>query len=187
MLPKVIVVGSSGVGKSSLTIRFVKGEFSEKYCPTLEDSYTKPVSIDGDVTVVEIIDTAGADHFMAMKDLYYNGADGFILMCSVDEMDSMDEVKKIHSNILKSREYDQIQVPMVVCINKIDIPENLWNSSKTQFLNEVKGWSSYPIYFTSAKDRYNVDEAFHTVIKSIKKNVSKKQSKRKNKKICVVM
>lgn len=187
IIPKLVVAGATGVGKSSLTIQFVKNEFSENYIPTLEDSYTKPVNIDGEVSVVEIVDTAGADHFMAMKYLYYNTADGFLLLCSVDEKDSLDEMKKIKNSIMKSRENEQ--VPIVACINKNDLSENDWALSKGEYINDLSKNMNCPLFFTSAKNKNNVQQAFETVLKLMKQSLKKKekacrQSKKKN---CVVM
>ncbi len=54
-----MVLGSGGVGKSALTVQFVKGVFVEKYDPTIEDAYRKDVEIDGKQCVIEIYDTAG--------------------------------------------------------------------------------------------------------------------------------
>ena len=56
---RVIVLGYGGVGKSALTVRYVAGQFVEKYDPTIEDFYRKEVKVDGNVGVIEILDTAG--------------------------------------------------------------------------------------------------------------------------------
>lgn len=56
---KLVVLGSGGVGKSTLTVRFVQGVFIEKYDPTIEDSYRKKVEIDNEQCILEILDTAG--------------------------------------------------------------------------------------------------------------------------------
>lgn len=55
---KIIVLGNSGVGKSSLTFQFIQGIFVERYNPTVEDSYEKQVNIDGKEYILEILDTA---------------------------------------------------------------------------------------------------------------------------------
>ncbi|XP_013399852.1 circularly permutated Ras protein 1-like [Lingula anatina] len=54
---KVVVLGSGGVGKSSLTVRYTTDMFVESYDPTIEDSYRKMVNIDG----LEEIETRSAD------------------------------------------------------------------------------------------------------------------------------
>ena len=44
---KVVILGAGGVGKSALTVQFMQGEFLEVYDPTIEDSYTKRMDVDG--------------------------------------------------------------------------------------------------------------------------------------------
>ena len=53
--------GGGGVGKSSLTVRFVHSLFVEKYDPTIEDSYRKIVTVDGVTVTCNIMDTAGTE------------------------------------------------------------------------------------------------------------------------------
>lgn len=48
-----------GVGKSALTVQFVRNVFVSTYDPTIEDTYRKPLVIDGQHCLVEILDTAG--------------------------------------------------------------------------------------------------------------------------------
>jgi GTPase SAR1 family protein len=50
---------NSFTGKSALTVRFIQGNFLEKYDPTIEDSYRKLVEVDGSACMLDIMDTAG--------------------------------------------------------------------------------------------------------------------------------
>ena len=50
-------------GKSALTVRFIQGNFVEKYDPTIEDSYRKLVEVDGTACMLDIMDTAGQVSF----------------------------------------------------------------------------------------------------------------------------
>jgi small GTP-binding protein len=58
---RIVVVGAGGVGKSALTVRFIQGNFVEKYDPTIEDSYRKQVAVDGVACLLDIMDTAGQE------------------------------------------------------------------------------------------------------------------------------
>lgn len=56
---KIVILGSGGVGKSSLTLQFVENKFDERYNPTIEDQYIKHIEIDGQQCEIEILDTSG--------------------------------------------------------------------------------------------------------------------------------
>ena len=55
------VLGSGGVGKSALTLRFVRDYFVKDWDPTIEDAYRKSISVDEGLCMLEILDTAGQD------------------------------------------------------------------------------------------------------------------------------
>jgi hypothetical protein len=67
---RIVVVGAGGVGKSALTVRFIQGNFVEKYDPTIEDSYRKQVAVDGVACLLDIMDTAGQEEYSALRDQY---------------------------------------------------------------------------------------------------------------------
>jgi Ras family protein len=56
---KIAIVGSRSVGKSSLAMQFVEGQFIESYYPTIEDTFNKIIRYNGQDFSTEIIDTAG--------------------------------------------------------------------------------------------------------------------------------
>jgi len=63
----VIIVGSGGVGKSALTLKFMYGDFVEEYDPTKADSYRKKVAVDGVESQIDILDTAGQEEYAAVS------------------------------------------------------------------------------------------------------------------------
>lgn len=98
---RIVVLGSSGVGKSAIVMRFVRGVFIESYDPTLEDSFCKRVSFGGnyDPVDVEILDTAGTDQFAAMRDMYIGNGDVFLIVYSVDSKASFNEACSLFNRI----------------------------------------------------------------------------------------
>lgn len=98
---RIVVLGSSGVGKSAIVMQYVRGIFIESYDPTLEDSFTKRVKLGGnyDPIDVEILDTAGTDQFTAMRDMYIGNGDAFILVYSVDSKASFNEACNLYTRI----------------------------------------------------------------------------------------
>ena len=69
----VSVLGTGGVGKSAITLRFVRDFFAKDWDPTIEDAYKKAVDVDGKPCKLEILDTAGQDVclFLSFTDLIY--------------------------------------------------------------------------------------------------------------------
>ena len=62
---KVVVIGGGGVGKSALTISFVRNFFVAEYDPTIEDQYRKMVEVDNEPCLLDILDTAGQEEVQA--------------------------------------------------------------------------------------------------------------------------
>ncbi|XP_037795764.1 GTP-binding protein Rheb homolog [Penaeus monodon] len=59
---KVAVMGYRSVGKSSLCIQFVDGQFVDSYAPTIENTFTKNLRVRGQEYGLELVDTAGAGY-----------------------------------------------------------------------------------------------------------------------------
>lgn len=98
---KVVVLGSGGVGKSALTVQFVTGTFIEKYDPTIEDFYRKEIEVDSSPSVLEILDTAGTEQFASMRDLYIKNGQGFILVYSLVNQQSFQDIKPMRDQIIR--------------------------------------------------------------------------------------
>eukprot|EP00659_Diplonema_papillatum_P023464 gene23464-biopygen22501 len=78
---KVIILGDSGVGKSSLMNQFVNNKFDSRYKATIgADFLTAPIDIDGQLVTLQIWDTAGQERFQSIGSAYYRGADACMLV-----------------------------------------------------------------------------------------------------------
>nr|CAD56890.1 LET-60 RAS, short isoform [Meloidogyne artiellia] len=151
---KLVVVGDGGVGKSALTIQLIQGQFIEEYDPTIEDSYRKQVLIDGETCLLDILDTAGQEEYSAMRDQYMRTGEGFLLVFALNE------------------------VPMVLVGNKCDLQQRAVDQRSIQELARSFG---IPFIDTSAKTRKHVDEAFHALVREIRKFKHKEKPKRRRK------
>ncbi|KAJ1499533.1 Ras GTPase [Coelomomyces lativittatus] len=96
----LVVVGSGGVGKSCLTIRFLKDDFSSDYDPTVEENYRKAVAVDGNPCQLSIVDTAGQHEYEALRDQHLNSGDGFLLVFSFDNEESLKEALLLRDRTL---------------------------------------------------------------------------------------
>ncbi|EXB37795.1 Ras-related protein Rab7 [Morus notabilis] len=101
-LLKVIVLGDSGVGKTSLMNRYVHKRFSQQYKATIgADFVTKELQIDDRLVTLQIWDTAGQERFQSLGVAFYRGADCCVLVYDVNVMRSFDTLDTWHEEFLK--------------------------------------------------------------------------------------
>lgn len=162
---KLVVVGGGGVGKSAITIQFIQSYFVTDYDPTIEDSYTKQCVIDDVPAKLDILDTAGQEEFSAMREQYMRSGEGFLLVFSVADHASFDELYKFHKQILRVKDRDEF--PMLLVGNKADLEHQ-----RVVSLEEAQALSrqlKVPYIECSAKARMNVDQAFHELVRLVRR------------------
>ncbi|XP_035662216.1 ras-related protein R-Ras2-like [Branchiostoma floridae] len=185
---KLVVVGGGGVGKSALTIQFIQSYFVTDYDPTIEDSYTKQCVIDDEVARLDILDTAGQEEFSAMREQYMRTGEGFVLVFSVTDRGSFDEVYKFHRQILRVKDRDEF--PMLLVGNKADLdPKRVVSQEEGQ---ELARQLRVGYLEASAKTRLNVDQAFHELVRIVRKFRAEEcppvdETKQKKKRKCTIL
>ncbi|KAG4078293.1 hypothetical protein HA402_013003 [Bradysia odoriphaga] len=186
---KLVVVGGGGVGKSAVTIQFIQSYFVIDYDPTIEDSYTKQCVIDDIPAKLDILDTAGQEEFSAMREQYMRSGEGFLLVFSLTDHASFAEITKFQKQILRVKDRDEF--PMLLVGNKSDLEHQRHVS-----LEEAQQFScsvGMPYIECSAKLRINVDQAFHELVRIVRKfqlaerPYIEESYKRKNKKRCCIL
>lgn len=176
---KVVVLGSGGVGKSALTVQFVSNQFLEKYDPTIEDFYRKEIEVDNSPSILEILDTAGTEQFASMRDLYIKNGQGFLLIYSITNRQTLQDVQPMRDQIVRLKGQDN--VPMILVGNKRDIYDE--REVTLEDGQQVAERWHCPFYETSAKTRYNVNDVFAEIVRLI--NVV--NQKQKKKKCCTIV
>ncbi|EGG18375.1 Ras GTPase [Cavenderia fasciculata] len=163
---KLVLVGPGGVGKSCLTIQFIAQRFVDEYDPTLEDSYRKQTTVDGEECLLDIYDTAGQEDFSAVRDQYMRTGEGFLCVYSITYAQSFKEIPRLHNHLLKVKDLDT--VPFVLVGNKCDLKD--FREVPTEDGEELSRKLNCKFLETSAKDRINVTEAFHELVREVKKS-----------------
>eukprot|EP00257_Ricinus_communis_P027119 XP_025014533.1 ras-related protein Rab7 isoform X2 [Ricinus communis] len=168
-LLKVIVLGDSGVGKTSLMNQYVHKKFSQQYKATIgADFVTKELQIDDRLVTLQIWDTAGQERFQSLGVAFYRGADCCVLVYDVNVMRSFDALDNWHEEFLKqANPPDPKTFPFILLGNKIDIDGG---NSRVVSEKKAKEWcaskGNIPYFETSAKEDYNVDPAFLCIAKT---------------------
>nr|CAD7257894.1 unnamed protein product [Timema shepardi] len=156
--------------------------FVTDYDPTIEDSYTKQCVIDDVPAKLDILDTAGQEEFSAMREQYMRSGEG------LPPGASFDEIYKFHRQILRVKDRDEF--PMLMVGNKADLDhQRLVSSVEAQNLSRQL---KIPYIECSAKLRMNVDQAFHELVRIVRKfQLSErpplKPDNKKNKKKCAIL
>ncbi|XP_021098679.1 GTPase RhebL1 isoform X2 [Heterocephalus glaber] len=83
---KVVILGYRTVGKTSLAHQFVESEFLEGYDPTVENTYSKIVTLGKDEFHLHLVDTAGQDEYSILPYSFIIGVHGYVLVYSVTSL-----------------------------------------------------------------------------------------------------
>uniref|UniRef100_A0A0K8TQ95 Putative ras-related protein rab-7 n=1 Tax=Tabanus bromius TaxID=304241 RepID=A0A0K8TQ95_TABBR len=164
-LLKVIILGDSSVGKTSLMNQYVNKRFSNQYKATIgADFLTKEVVVDDRVVTMQIWDTAGQERFQSLGVAFYRGADCCVLVFDVTAPNTFKNLDSWRDEFLiQASPRDPEHFPFAVLANKIDL-ERTVSAKRAQQWCQSK--NDIPFFETSAKDATNVELAFQTIAKN---------------------
>ncbi|GJE85669.1 Ras domain-containing protein [Phanerochaete sordida] len=181
---EVVVLGAGGVGKSALTVRFVNDSFLEHYNPTIEEQYRREIAVDGEHIALEILDTAGAEQFTALNEVYITSGHGFLLVFSLTHEASLHDLDNIRQQVLHIKQGEP-DLPIVIVGTKMDLYNEREVTSGA--LQELATSWGIPFYETSAKRNWNIQEVFQDLTKQMKARYPDAPPKRRRKKDCIIM
>jgi len=178
ILLKVILLGDSGVGKSSIMNQYVHEKFTADYKATIgADFLTKHLIVDDKAITMQIWDTAGQERFQSLGVAFYRGADCCALVFDVNVEKSFQSIANWKDEfLLKAAVDDPDTFPFVVIGNKIDV-ENKREVSKKQALKycEDFGNEHMKYYETSVKEGLGVSDAFMSLANLAIANIHRTQ------------
>ena len=180
---KVLLLGNSNVGKSSLFLRFVDDIWNDTFVPTIGvDFKIKTFDIDEKKIKMQIWDTAGQERFKNIIASYYRGAHGILLIYDVTDKDSF---KNLSNWIIEIEKNANKNVLKLLIGNKTDLEDK-----RVITYNQGKEFADgYGLKYieTSAKKNLNVNEAFETLGRELILHSEDKKivRQRQNKKISV--
>jgi Ras-related protein Rab-8A len=160
---RLLTLGDSGAGKSSLLLRYTQNEFTIEYMPTIGiDFRLKTIDVKGKTIKVQVWDTAGQERFRTITHNYYRGAHGIALVYDVTNEASFQNIRKWIQDV---HTYAEQSVNLVLIGNKCDlVNKKVVETSRGQALAD-----EYDIRFfeTSAKTDTNVEDAFSSLVEAV--------------------
>ena len=160
---KLLIIGDSGVGKTSILSVFANGTFDEHTRNTVGvDLKVKMINIKDKLVRAVIWDTAGQERFRTLTSAYYRGAHGVILVYDMTSRPSFDHLKVWLRELTHYATTDPV---IIIAANKADRKEERTVSSAEGLLYAREQEALY--IETSAKTQQGVQQAFEELIQKI--------------------
>lgn len=159
---KIVLLGDSGVGKSSLASRFVDNTFSRIQDSTIGAAFfSKMFNVDGEACKLDIWDTAGQERYHSLTPMYYRGAKIGLVVFDITKPSSYEKMKQWCEEVTQASN----NIIITVVGNKLDLDEKrlISKDDAAEFCN----MNNYEYIETSAKTGLNVDKIFENSIRQV--------------------
>ena len=177
---KVVILGDSSTGKTSIANRYVKEKFEQYEEPTIGASFLKKnISIGKSIISYEIWDTAGQERYRSLAPMYYRNAKVALVVFDITNN------KSLTSAIEWIKEINEKCEDIIIALlgNKCDLKNNINNK---EIINELIDLYNLNYFETSAKDNVNIGDVFDKISEKLisydfekKENLSIKISDKK--------
>ncbi|KAL7716249.1 Rab family GTPase [Entamoeba marina] len=161
---KIVLLGDSSVGKSSIVLRVCKDEYKEFQENTIGAAFlTKTLTIDNDVIKFEIWDTAGQERYHSLTPMYYRGSDAAIIVFDITSDSSYVQSKKWVDELRQAGN----EAMMFLVGNKVDMESDrvVTKEDGESYAREL----SIDYIETSAKENININELFEQIARKLPK------------------
>lgn len=171
---KLLTLGNSCVGKSSIVIRYTENKFYSSYLTTIGVDFLRKVITVGDKEInLQIWDSAGQEKYNSISKQYYNKADGIILVFDLNSRMSFDGMMNWLEEIEVSTEKG---IPIVIVGNKCDLTTREITTDEAYEFAETK---NIPYFETSAMTGHNINEAINKLVEIALEFQEKKNNDKK--------
>ena len=166
-LYKILILGDYSVGKTSFLNRYVSNSFLSKTLSTLGVEYVlKNAKMkDGSIVKLQIWNTVGQERFRTITKSFFKGAHAIVLIFSVIDSDSFNNVRKWITQIRDSADKDVI---LILAGNKNDCEDRKVDKSEAE---ELANEFNIKYFDCSAKTGENINKAFEELIETMVKTV----------------
>lgn len=170
---KLILIGPGAVGKTSLLQRFVNNRFSEGYELTIGvDFMSKKVKLDlGEPCQINLTiwDIGGQKRFAFMRNRFYDGASGALVVFDLSRGKTYNEIKKWLAEL---RQSSRANIPFILVGNKADLIEDIGEVIESKEAQEFAERENSIYIKTSAKTGENVEDAFNELVSKMIKGLN---------------
>ena len=165
---KLIIIGDTDVGKSSIITRYTSNKFNNISLDTTIgiDFKIKILNLDDRIIKLHIWDTAGQERYRTITNAYYNGVHGILLVYDVNNINSLNNITRWIDDINKSVNKSK-SIAKIIIGNKIDIQHD---DNILKVATNLAMENKIDLVFTSAKNGQGVDDLFYKLINDIIKN-----------------
>jgi len=164
---KILLLGDSSIGKTSLIIRYLDNKFEENSSSTVGiDVRYKYIVKDNKKLRLNIWDTAGQERFLSMAKNILNGAQGIILVCDITNNESFNKLKYWLRSVKES--FPEGDVEIIIIENKIDLEKE--REISDDGIKEFGKKNNLEVFNTSAKTGKGVNEVFECLTNKLFNN-----------------
>ena len=157
---KLLLIGDSCVGKTSLLLRFCDNFFPESHMATIGVEFKeKIITINDKNYKIHLWDTAGQERYSSLTKNFYKHAQGIIFVYDVNNIESFQNLK----NWIKNPDYEKRNVKIIIVGNKIDLKKEI----STDDLKRLANRYSCKYFEVSAKNNINVNSVFESITEEI--------------------
>ncbi len=162
---KLLLIGDSSVGKTSLLLRYTDNSFSDQYIATIGVEFkSKDITLNNNTYKIHIWDTAGQERYKSITKNFYKHAEGIIFVYDITKKETFDNLK----NWISSAE-NEGDFKIIIVGNKLDM-ENEREVSIEQ-LKKLAEKKNCQCFETSAKKNINIEKMFLSIIKEMIINI----------------
>ena len=171
---KIILIGDSSVGKTSLLLTYSGGNFEDNYISTIGVDYKEKLIVVNNYKVkLKIMDTCGQERFKSLNKNFYSSSDGIIFVFDVTKESSFKSI----DNWLNESENYRGKSKKILVGNKIDL-KNIIEVKKENIEKYAENKKMF-YYETSAKNGTNVEESFNKLAELIISDMTEDEIKEK--------
>ena len=133
---RIAILGCYNVGKTAITIQFIRNHFITEYDSTIEDSYSTSIKVDNLIALLQLFDTGGQEQFSSFHLNWMSNKEGYIFVYNTTNLESVKNLSK-YINLLETiwKDKSQLIPPIIFVANQLDLLLN--NSIEVEVRNEV--------------------------------------------------